>query len=189
MDRITREEENMSEAPVPAHLQDIFMQRLEKRKKKDTFSVMGGLRCSCGCEAFKVHFCGEAKRKHIEVLEFENTFVVSVVAACRDCGRKWVIFDSQKHGWENVCGEKSQSHEMPSMQIWYCRKCSGKDFFAAVRLTSYSQEAFAEDYREEIAAGNFSASDWKEAFCWIALDLSCTACGRKTKNWLDYECS
>lgn len=171
--------------PIPVHLKEIFMEKEEKRRKEDLLFVRGALRCTCGNENFRLYVCAEKRKKYISVTEREGGFGLAVFGACARCNREWELFDSAKHGWEGFVCKECLPAKKEAFSLWTCSKCGGETFETEIKIKPC--ETFGEDFEEEIARGEFSPSDWVNAFLWLNMSLRCTKCGRKLKKWLDYE--
>ncbi|WP_022779468.1 hypothetical protein [Butyrivibrio sp. AE3009] len=160
-------EERREDLPVPSHLDEYL---LLNGAKNDEFHAEGLLRCKCGCTKFKLYSSNERQ---------------IVQARCDSCGEIIIVFDSGKHGWNGfVCKDDYNDRNEP-MEQYICEKCGEDVFVVEVSISSQGKQ----DFLDECVANDdsFSERDWREAFEWISLSVSCWNCKKHVKNWLDAE--
>ena len=178
-----KKEEYADSVPVP--LREIFIKREEKRRKASSLSVCGSLRCTCGSESFRLYVCAEKTKKYILAAERSGGFSLAVFGRCVRCNRERELFDAAKHGWDGFICKENLPAKKDELDLWTCGKCGGETFEAEMKIEPCT--TFQEDLKEEIERGEFSPSDWANAFLCLSMSLRCTKCGRKFKKWLDYE--
>ena len=129
----------MSEYPVPHHLKNIFSVTRFKGNALD-----GKIVCECGCENFRVlYFGSEYKSGHIGCLKYKNNFALNVTGICVSCGKRHLLFDLAKHGFENFAedftdDEKLSPEDYVDAFNWLvinlkCSEC-GKNFQGFVNI-------------------------------------------------------
>lgn len=155
--------------PIPTHLQAILMPVGEDDGE---YQVTGALRCSCGCEEFRVEWSNGRRL---------------VRALCAACGREYLVFDEGRHGWDGfVCGSDGLDRTQP----WQRERCAcGEDAFRVqVAIHSQGQDDFvAESGLLQGPDDRFSPEDWVDAFEWITISLACPLCGAVQEGWVDAE--
>ena len=176
---------NKTTLPIPKHLQSILVPMGEKNNKN---RVDGVLRCTCGCETFAVSVYGGKNGKGICVGAYEEDYALVVRAACIDCGRKHLVFDMAKHGWNGFVCHDGRSVPDEELFPWACKKCGSDIHHMTLTISSQGQEDFLDELEDEIGEGKeFRAEDWVEAFGWITINLVCYDCGYDDEGWIDYE--
>ncbi len=104
-------------------------------------------------------------------------------AVCPHCGKKILIFDSSKHGYEGLVElNKDYAHDYKTVKKPKCRKCGNETSKISVIISNTGKNDLFVESNDFINDGN-----WEDAFDWITIDLKCDSCGRETKKYLDLE--
>lgn len=155
--------------PIPSHLQAILIPAGENNT---TYEVTGDIRCTCGCDTFRVN--ARSSRQIVTLF-------------CTECGRQHLLFHAGKHGWDGfVCsGNVVFLEEDGPAEQAECAQCGSERFHVSVWISSQGPQ----DFLEECVAhdDSFTADDWVDGFEWITATLICAECGAKQHSWLDCE--
>jgi hypothetical protein len=170
--------------PVPTHLRD-WMTRVEV--DKDSRYAEGALRCPCGGERLEVYYPGQT---HVPggfpctvELDGERTWF-GVQVACTACGRKCLVFDSWRHGYE-AFPRQSTSETPPHGPVvpWPCSECASIVHHGTVHFRYDSPQRFLGDNE-----GAYDLARRPDAFTWFGMNLKCCRCGDEPdREWAGYE--
>jgi hypothetical protein len=177
---------------VPSHLNECVV--IQNWKPEDDAQpegrgyLSGLVRCSCGGEKFEFLFPGQTHiydGQEIPVAaEIDGEFFFVIKAQCTTCNKEHLIFDSHFHGWNGfVChdpGKASLPH--PRLVLWLCRKCGGSVHNATIGFASEGKNDFI-----ETTDGKIDECKWMDAFGWLDMTLTCSACGNHVEPWVSYE--
>jgi hypothetical protein len=169
--------------PIPKHLRNILVPVGEFN---DEFCVTGKVVCECGAKDFSIGLVGDSheydKIKVIKTKELGNNYFLILRVSCNICGRDYLIFDADHHGWNAfVAGGDSKNSPRPSVEVWHCNKCNKTNHSLMVKINSQGKADFME------LGEDFNENDWVEAFDWITVGVQCNACNEKNIEWISYE--
>jgi hypothetical protein len=122
--------------------------------------------------------------KYQNIILSEQIPSIYLEAICSQCGKKIIIFDSRKHGYDglNMNKENDYINDFETIKISKCRKCNS-DFSKIIVKISNTGKG------DLLSEGNdcINNSNWEDAFDWITIDLKCGCCGKRTKNYIEEE--
>jgi ribosomal protein S27E len=146
------------------------------------------VRCPCGNREVAFHFRGNTI-PHPALIEFTGPdgdvwWDFAIAASCPGCGSRRVLFDRYEHGWEGAIerGEIPDESLRPAWRARTCLACGGVAHRGTVRLVRDHILDFLKRVPDSVE------EDYRNGFTWFAMDLRCSACGRETPRWVDYEC-
>lgn len=169
--------------PIPDHLKEIFHPLGEENNE---FSVTGELVCTCGCSTFSLEYEGQVRDGYLCEVNRGGHFHLAVYARCQDCGKEYLVFDENQHGWNGfVAGEEVPP--LPIRELYACKSCKENASRLVVGIESQGKEDFLEESGYGEPGCPFGEEDWVNAFEWITLSITCQKCGEKLPNWLDAE--
>lgn len=105
-------------------------------------------------------------------------------AICSHCGKKILIFDSSKYGYDGILGSLKNdfSRDYKTIKKNKCRKCGSEASKISVIISSTGKDDLFAESSELI-----NDSNWEDAFDWITVNLKCSNCNKETKKYLDLE--
>lgn len=172
--------------PVPRHLEEIFQADLEQ---KTDYGLDGTLKCTCGCQKFRLRTYAHVRKDGcLGVTRYGDGYALVIQAECSACARVWPVFDMSRHGYNGyVCHE---GVEVPDSELktYRCPECGKEEFLVEVGLELEDREQFAEEvvaYEPDV----YSEEDYVDAFDWITISVTCTGCGHRAKDWVNFETS
>lgn len=170
--------------PIPSHLAGWVT--------SETYQdhvLIATVRCPCGSERLEFRYPGvthliDGQRFPCSA-EIGGAFFTIIQAACPDCQREHVLFDSHFHGCDGFLNPESKQRTLPRppLSAWRCLRCESNWHTAEVGVVL----DYADAYLEYGYAERFGAEHWPDAFGWISIGLTCCGCGVKTPRWVDYE--
>ena len=135
------------------------------------------LQCPCGGDGFELRYDGTIQ-KHLlsgDSLVGEKTGLC-LSADCPSCGRKVLLFDSMRHGYDAVNErDNRQVVERQPGKRYACKRCGGTRFGVEMRF----EYAGLEDVGEELPKD--------ECFSWLWVDIACGQCRKKKHGFVDVE--
>lgn len=155
---------------VPKKIQPYF-------KTKDTLIdniIQGNLLC-CGHNNFSVQIFGEIHHSifnTMQLLPINNE--VALHARCVKCGNVLPIFNSISDGYDQC---DTNLHIVVPTTLLECKKCHHNDFSIKIRY----------EYPEIEELNGLGIVNKDNAFTWIWITIECNHCGKKYKNFIDYE--
>ena len=174
--------------PIPRHLREIFKADLEKSNEHN---LEGAIRCSCGCEKFKIKTFSDLYNKgnSISCEMYKGGYVLVIKGICKDCNKEWLIFDFSKHGYDGlVCKDGIEITEDERLKEYVCPKCKENSFEMWLWIEVEDKEQFIEEVVEEYPE-EFEEGDYVDAFNWLAGKLKCDCCKNELTEWLNMELS
>ncbi len=169
----------MSEYPVPHHLKNIFSVTRFKGNALD-----GKIVCECGCENFRVlYFGSEYKSGHIGCLKYKNNFALNVTGICVSCGKRHLLFDLAKHGFDGFVNGEGVSVSDGKLKE---SSCCENGFNVEMLIETEDKENFAEDFTDD---EKLSPEDYVDAFNWLVINLKCSECGKNFQGFVNIELS
>ena len=133
-------------------------------------------------EGFSIYVKGEEVKSlffgiHLQESEREK---LSIVAKDKD--DTLLLFDNNLNGYSN-CFEKKNldisKDKLKSYKKFLCRSCKNDKFDVSL-FFEYIDEDVLKEEEEKI-------QDYSNSYQWIRISLKCCNCGKKYKNYLDYE--
>lgn len=171
--------------PVPSHLQGLVV---PLDSTIDEEALRATVRCPCGDTKFELLYPGDTNEHDGEVIpsttEIDGKFFFVLKARCASCSREHLLFDADFHGWDGfVCHDSARaSLARPQLVPWPCQGCGGTKHAGVVQIQGQGKDDFIAE-----ASGGFDADRWPDAFGWFSLDLSCSKCGKETRELVSYE--
>lgn len=150
-------------------------------EKKGGPSIVEGRISCCGAEALEIYCAGALEKGpfgHAVLCGGESGLFLA--ARCPQCGGGIAVFDSLYDGYDRRAPDAGPDLEAePDAQVerFSCRRCAGGLFYVKLAL-EYPPE-------EELRALGFGEPG--DAFTWIRVELTCARCGRRYRNFIDYE--
>ncbi len=164
--------------PVPRHLRSIFSVTSFKGN-----SLGGKIVCECGCESFKLlYFGSEYKSGHIGCLKYKNKFALNVTGICVSCGKRHLLFDLAKHGFDGFVNGEGVSVSDGELKEF---SCCENGFNVEMLIETEDKENFAEDFID----ADFSPEDYVDTFNWLVINLKCSECGKTLRDFVNIELS
>jgi len=171
--------------PTPKHLKDLFV---TDRKDSTEHELHGTVRCGCSSETFHPLYVAnrvEDRGQHfLQVVEVGEQWFCRIGARCASCGREHLLFDDHFHGWNGYVCTDAQVRliQRPPFQEWVCHKCGATTHRVALSIQG-------EDIDSALTEGEdtLTEADWFEAFGWITVDVTCSACGCGPTRIIDHE--
>lgn len=155
-----------AELPIPRHLREYFQ---VLPGNNDEYRVRGQMVCGCKNQSFLLH---ESDDKGIVKLQ------------CSACSQMILLFDEGKHGWDGFVCKMDFLNRPQSFKRQICSRCAADQFEIAVQVQSQGKRDFFEECASQDAS--FTMEDWVDAFEWIVIETTCTAC-RTFEVWREYE--
>ena len=151
--------------------------------KEESYDIIskGQILCPCSCKDFSIRYKGDLRKGlfgqvSLHALD-ENDLGISLT--CNECGKSLILFDIKTDGYDAVIEENlspvNSSHV--ELQTLLCPKCQKGQYFVNVKYAHYPKTETDED----------GIQDYKNAFQWIWVDLECSSCSKKFKNFVDIE--
>lgn len=178
--------------PIPTHLTGWLAPDL---KRSNPTRLAGCLRCPCGGKKLELRYVAEKvvncepRIKHLadaflRTLTSDSYFFFRISVKCVQCSRELVMFDADFHGWNGyVCSsEEQRSLPRPPNAIWTCLKCGAGQHSISLTIEGEDQQTALEE-----GEGILTRRDWFNAFGWITVDVTCTACGTGPLSITSYE--
>jgi hypothetical protein len=182
--------------PIPTHLAGWVVR--PESAEKDTY-VEGMLRCPCGCEKMEYHYPGATHVPEgsagtpvpcsVQVPDGRSgkRYWFGLKAVCTACGKRRVLLDSDRHGWNGFMGcHASPASEVksprPRLRPWRCLTCGGKAHAGAIH---FRFEAPGDFLRK--TEGRFRIERRVDAFGWFGMEIKCAGCGHETTSWVGFE--
>ena len=100
-------------------------------EERDRVAVKGGLRCSCGCEQFKIFHTGKQTKGILASHIIESQKQILIEAKCSKCGRTIQLYDS------SYDGEKPFTVSHPEVKQFLYKNIS--DFKIKIILNYYEE--------------------------------------------------
>ena len=135
------------------------------------------LRCPCGGDGFGLQYDGIVQKRLLlgDVLAGSEANPLGVSVECPSCGRKAVLFDGMRHGYDAVHAEDRPAEKRRPMKTYACRRCKGARFGVEMRFEYAGMEEIAENLPKD------------ECFSWLWVDIECRKCGKRTRGFVDVE--
>lgn len=175
----------VSMMPTPSHLIECVV---PKDVAIDETPLAADVCCPCGSQSFDLHYPGQTKEYHGQPIpvtaEIDGRFFFLIKARCSPCGREYLLFDKDFHGWNGfVCHDPTQAAlPRPNLIPWECPKCGELKHHATVQIQTEGKLDFIEENE-----GMFDEDRWPDAFGWISIAITCSGCGKQTPEWVSYE--
>lgn len=169
--------------PIPTHLKSIF--KVIKDGTETSNFLQGELICECGCEYFSIF--------HNENRGFDNTLKYSeqdglkVVAVCKECKKKHLVFDEATQGYYGFVCSECKTASVDSLTQLLCNNCDSSVFSIILDLEIEDKDQFIEECVNEFLE-RFSPDDYINAFNWIVISICCKKCN-KQEEWINLELS
>jgi hypothetical protein len=133
--------------------------------------------CKCECDVFGLRTLGEVNSEGL--LCDTDGELQRVELLCKDCGRKFFLFDAILHGYNAVIDKINFASVSRQVKNNYQCKCSYDKFQIAVSVIyDASPETLAE----------FTQKERNNSYGWFYAFLKCAACNRLI-NFVNYECA
>lgn len=178
--------------PIPTHLAGWLV---SDPKRSDPKRLVGSLRCPCGGHSFELLYAAEKvensepRIKHLadaflRTLEKDGNYFFRLSARCTECSRELVVFDADFHGWNGyVCGtDEQRSVPRPANAAWTCLHCGGAQHAISLMIDGEDRKTSLEE-----GEGVLTKDNWFNAFGWLTVDVTCTACGNGPSSIVSYE--
>jgi hypothetical protein len=171
--------------PVPSHLQGLVVP-LDSAIDEEALSA--SVRCPCGDARFELLYPGHTHEHERETIpctaEIDGKFFFVLKSRCVGCAREHLLFDKDFHGWDGfICHNSAQAAlSRPQLVAWTCRECGETDHTGVVHNQTEGKEDFISEAGEE-----FDENRWPDAFGWFSLDLTCSKCGKESRELVSYE--
>jgi hypothetical protein len=104
---------------------------------------------------------------------------------CRGCGKEILLFDSRKYGYDGLCEAlegRQRNDDTNGITKTKKRHCENEGYKIYLTFSSTGKEDLITE-----TGGLITEENWKDAFDWLTIDLSCNKCGKTTKDWRDIE--
>lgn len=152
-----------------------YFKLIRQSEDADNSLVEGKLTC-CTVHDFEIFIVGNIKRCLFSkrFLYSENDEIV-LEARCKRCDKIIPVFNSSIEGYRNLGVTKKNICATP--RHIDCEKCRNDSFSVTIK---YEYPNIQELQEIEI-------SDLDKAFTWIWITLECSKCGKKYKNFVDFE--
>ncbi|MCR5539729.1 MAG: hypothetical protein K6F71_02665 [Ruminococcus sp.] len=155
---------------LPKHLRGIL--DIDEQRSDDG-CVYGFVKCSCGCDRVRLKTAGF---EYDEKLSYSEQTGVMVMAECSDCGKKILLFDQAKHGYDGfVCGDFI-SADKDQLTTVKCAECGADIFTTETGIEVEDRDQFIEECVNEFPE-KFKEEDFTEAFNRFTLTAKCEKCG------------
>lgn len=168
---------------LPTHLEKI----LHVTDYDERGTMDGQIVCECGGKTFGIRYFGEGYPPHcIGVRAVNNKYACVVTAVCRECGKKWELFDFAKHGYDGlICGDGVSVSDDGLMDA---AAGDERDFEVKISIEFDDEEQFVEEVVELPPEGiNFVPDDRVNIWSWVVIDLKCAQSGKELKGFVDIE--
>lgn len=170
--------------PFPAHLTNCLVRVQSKCSATNCF---GRLRCPCGEKSLNLsttnEFYDSDGNRRPKEFKWNDSFFFIVEAACPGCATKYVLFDSNRHGWNGyLASEEKRPPMSPPLEEWKCSACSGLKHQATILVVGEPMRTTIEESGEAL-----DESNWQEAFGAFNMAIECVTCGRKDPGWVSFE--
>lgn len=172
------------EYPIPTHLRDIYV---IDEERSDENGLEGSLKCSCAGTGFALNVYADILDNYISVREKNGGFAFVVAAVCSECGKKHVIMDLSKHGYDGFVCEEGVLVDADELEPYTCPQCQSNDFEVKLEIETEDREQFIEEVVEDDFLGEFKPEDYVDAFNWLVISIKCRKCGQDYKRWTDLE--
>jgi len=172
--------------PTPKHLSGLLV--ADAKETEHEWQLYGTVRCTCGSDIFHPLYVAERiedrERHFLRVAQVDGQWFCRIGARCTSCGREHLLFDAHFHGWNGyVCtDERVRRVARPPFQVWACQQCGATTHRVTLSIHGEGME-FALGESED----TLTEEDWFEAFGWIQVDVTCSACRFGPARIVDYE--
>ena len=167
--------------PIPTHLKTIFKVN-EAESNKDNLN--GKIVCECGCDCFSIFH--NLDRKYDKSLRYNEQDGLKVIAVCKNCKKKHLIFDEATQGYNGYVCRDCITAQDESLVKLMCKKCGSEIFSMVVEIELEDKEQFIEEC-VSIEPDRFTPDDYIDAFDWITIDVTCKNCGEEDSDWISLE--
>lgn len=140
---------------------------------RNNYLITGIYTCSCGGKVFHI------KSPDITANDY---FQFSTIFICNKCGQRHLIYNSDTLGYDAMIGNAPEPQvNQPSLFEYHCRKCTSSLFTS---LITYEYPITLTDELEELGVESF---DYWKYFTWIKINLICSNCNKKIRNFISLE--
>ena len=94
------------------------------------------------------------------------------------------LFDSSLNGYDALTNEINYSSELLRFKKkTKCLMCGCNTYKVIINIHSTGKK----DLLRDQPCDEINEKNWTDAFAWFSIDLECSNCGRKTRNWFEIE--
>lgn len=164
---------------IPKHLEKI----LHVSEPEDC-TASGQIICECGCKLFGIQYFGEVfeadgdEYPAVSITDYKDGSALAVKAVCRDCGKKYLLFDFAKHGYDGlICGDGVTAPETGFTEF-----IEGEENSFEVDMTVEfdDEDQFIEEIVNNPPEGMiFAPEDRPNIWSWVVIDLTSAGLGKK----------
>ena len=158
---------------IPKKIRSYFRTACQKTEGNNTL-IKGILTC-CSSHEFEVRVAGDIKCglfAEMYLLPIDDKIVLEV--CCKKCGKVISVFDSDHDGYghcETKCDKKI------STKPFVCKNCADNTFSVELKY----------EYPDLQELADLGITEMDNVFTWIWIALVCNKCGKKHRNFLNYE--
>ena len=171
--------------PVPSHLQEFVV---PSDSLVDEEALSAAIRCPCGEAKFELLYPGQTHEYDGQEIpctaEIGGNFFFVLKSRCSSCGREHLLLDADFHGWDGfICHDPVKAAlPRPKLVAWQCHGCGGTKHTGTVHIQTQGKDDFISEAGED-----FDSERWPDAFGWFSLDLTCSKCGKESRELVSYE--
>ena len=160
---------------IPDRIKQFFLLTDQRQDGENTL-VSGQLLC-CEQTTFSLRTVGTVQRGLLHRMSLSPSAEgLAIRAACIRCGRDILVFDAGSDGYDN-CFSRAGETSFSTAGSVQCMKCGGGIFYADLRF-EYP------DWRE---LADLGCTNPENAFTWIWISLTCSACGKRYTDFISHE--